>query len=257
MKSDVFNWRRFLRLVRADFALNTGWILPGAAVVFCAMTVGSFFKGFLTGDPPVAPFFYLIIFSLGGFFLSSQSFVELSDRRKTHGFLLLPGSMLEKYLSRYVLTSWMYVAGSVFVYSLFILLAGGMYSLFHEQPLLYSGFFKPELFRYLFCYLLVHPVFFMGSIYFNNQIFLKTLMVILALPSSLVLYRILLLRILYHDTVFIPNQYSFIFYPIFDFIRDPMFIFWIVTHWPFPALPPFLLIIGYLRLKERESVDGI
>jgi hypothetical protein len=257
MKSDVFNWRRFLRLVRADIALNSGWILPGAAVFFWAMIVGSFFKGFLSGDSPPAPFFYILIFSLGGFFLTSRSFTELSDRRKMHGYLLLPGSMLEKYLSRYILTSWLYVAGGVFVYSLFIFLAGGVFSLFHEQPFSYSGFFKPELVQYLLYFLAVHPVFFMGSVYFNNQVLLKTLMVILALPSSLMLYRILLLRILYHDTVFLPNQHSFIFYPIFDFIRDPMFIFSVVTRWPFPALPPFLLIIGYIHLKEREAVDGI
>ena len=257
MPSDTFNLKRFLRLVRADLALNTGWILPGAAVFFWVMTVGSLFKGFLTGDPPIAPFFYGVMFFLGGIVMTSLSFSELSDRRRTHGFLLLPCSTLEKYLSRYVLTSWIYVAGSLLVYSVFIFLAGTVHSLVQAKPFSYSACFNQEHVQFLFYYLLVHPVFLLGALFFKRQTFLKTAVAILALPISLMYFRIILVRILYHDSIFLPYNYSFVFYPFYDVFGDFPSIIWLVIQWPFPVLPPLLLIVGYIRLKEREAVDGV
>jgi hypothetical protein len=263
MKSDNFNLKRFLRLLRADLALNAGWILPAAAVFFWVMTVGSLFKGFLSGNPPIAPFFYFFMLFLGGLIMTSLSFAELADRRKTHGFLLLPCSAFEKYLSRYILTSWLYVAGSLIAYSAFIFLAGTVYSLFHAHTFSYSACFKHQNVRYLFYYLLVHPVFLMGAVYFKKQAFLKTAVAVLALPFILFSFHTLLIRIFYHDTIFLPNYSSQTGFFPFIYSRwefpnfDLMDIFWLLTLWPFPALPPFLLIIGYLRLKEREAVDGV
>jgi hypothetical protein len=257
MPSDTFSLKRFLRLVKADLALNTEWILPGAAVFFWVMTVGSFFKGFLTGDSPVAPGFYLCMMFLGGFFLTSLSFAELGDLRKTRAYLLLPCSAIEKYLSRYLLTSWFYVAASLLAYSAFIFFAGALYSIIKAQPFSFSACFNPANVRYLFDYLLIHPVFLAGAVYFKRQTFLKTMVVILALPAALMGFRMLWDRILYYNSIFHPDHYD-VFFNIFSvYFKDLRNVICVVSSWPFPALPPFLLIIGYLRLKERESVDGI
>jgi hypothetical protein len=257
MKSDVFNLKRFLRFVGADLALHTGLILTGAAVFFWMMTVGSLFKGFLSGNQPIAPYFYLSMFFLGGLIMTSLSFAEFADSRKTHGFLLLPCSTFEKYLSRYFLTSWLYAAGGLLAYSIFIFPAGAVYSLVHAQPFSYSACFKNEHVHYLFYYLLTHPVFFLGALYFKRQAFLKTVVVILALPITLMYFRIILVRILYHGSIFLPSHYSFVFYPFFEVFGNFSSIIWSVIQWPFPALPPLLLIVGYIRLKEREAVDGV
>lgn len=263
MKSDVFNWRRFLRLVRADLALNSGWILPGLAVFLCVMTVGSLFKGFFSDDPPIAPFFYFIMLSIGGILLASLSFAELGDRKKEHAYLLLPGSAFEKYLSRYILTSWLYVAGSLFVYSVFILAAAGVYPLFHVKQFSISACFKLKLFLYLLYYLMFHPVFFLGAVYFRKHAFLKTLVALLSLPFILMCFQFLLTRILYHDSVFLPeNHFRGMFFPFLSSHWDLWFfdlwaIPWLLNLWLFPAIPPFLLIVGYIRLKEREAVDGV
>ena len=263
MPSDTFNMRRFLRLVRADLALNTGWILPGAAVFFWVMTVGSFFKGFLTTDTPIAPYFYMSMVFFGGIILTSLSFGELGDQKKELAYLLLPGSTFEKYLSRYILTSWVYMAGCLFVYSVFIIIARGVYPLLSDQPFSFTACFDFKLGRSLYFYPLIHPVFFLGALYFRRQALLKTAVVAIALPVILVCFQTLLTRILYHNSVFLPeSRYRGYFFPLFvsnwDFwMIDVRSIPWLLSLWLFPALPPLFLIAGYFRLKEREAVDGV
>jgi hypothetical protein len=263
MKSDFFNGRRFLRLVRADLALNTGWILPGAAVFFWVMTVGSLFKGFFSSDTSVAPYFFISMLFFGGIFLTSFSFAEVGDQKKEHAYLLLPGSAFEKYLSRYILTSWIYMAGSLFVYTFFIIIARGVYPLFSDQPFSFSACFDLKLGRSLYYYLLVHPVFFLGAVYFRRQALLKTAVAVIALPLVLVCFQTLLIRILYHNSVFLPeNNFRGLFLPLlasnwYFWIFDVWSIPWLLSLWVFPALPPLLLIVGYFRLREREAVDGI
>jgi hypothetical protein len=263
MKSDTFNLKRFLRLLRADLALNAGWILPGAAVFFWAMIVGSFFRGFLTTDTPIAPYFYISMLFFGGIILTSLSFAELGDQKKEHAYLLLPGSAFEKFLSRYILTSWIFMAGILLVYSVFIVIARGVYPLFSDQPFSFSACFDLKLGRTLYYYPLIHPVFFLGAVYFRKQALLKTAVAVIALPIILVCFQILLTRILYHNSVFLPeNHFRGFFFPLlashWDFwIIDARDIPWLLSLWLFPALPPALLIVGYIRFKEREAVDGV
>ncbi len=254
MGSETFDPKRFFRLVKLDLALNAGWILPGAAVFFCLMSAGSLSGEFLSGEKPRAPYFFAFVLFVGGLVLTSLAFAELGDRRKIHGFLLLPCSALEKYLSRYVLTSWVYVAASLAEYSGFIVLAQGVNAFFGGQPFSYSGCFNPRLVHLIIAYLVVHPVFLAGAVYFKKQAFLKTLVAIFALPFSLMGFVTVLTRILYHNTIFSPDL-SFRWFT--GSLMHFLMVISLITRWPFLALPPLLLVIGYLRLKEREAADGV
>jgi hypothetical protein len=263
MQSDTFNLKRFLRLVRADLALNTGWIFLGSAVYLWVMTIGCLFKGFLTGDRPIAPYFYEAMLFLSGLFLASMSYTEFSDRRKTHSYLLLPSSPLEKYLSRYLLTSWIYIAYSLLVYAAFIFAAMGMVSLFHGHPLPYASFFPKKSIVFLTYYLLAHSVFFWGALYFRRYTFLKTLIVTFSLPFIMLYFCTFMTSILFHDSIFIPEMsISLSFIPIFNpygylWIPDFQWLLYLLMRWPYPALPPILLVVAYFRLKEKEAVHGV
>jgi hypothetical protein len=280
MKSDIFNLKRFLRLVQADLVLNKGWIFLGTTVFFCVMTVGSLYPGFLTGPRPSAPDFFLFVLFLSGLVLASLSFSELASRGKTHAFLQLPCSTFEKYLSRYFLTSWVYVLAGLIVYSVFIFLARFALSVFHEpmiaSPRFYNfyrsvfhgqmdaytrffHFYDHEIAVTIFYYLIFHAVSFMGAAYYKRQVFLKTTAVFLVSYLSLIYFQKLLIRILYQNIVFHPEPFLDIpiLDPIWRYSRGSMFFVSLLTQWPSPFLSVMFLIIGYLRLKEREAVDGV
>jgi hypothetical protein len=257
VKSDTFNWKRFLRLIRMDLTLNAGWISSGTAVLFCLMTAGCLIDGFLTGDKPRAPYYYAFLLFLGGLILTSLSFAETADRRKMHGFLLLPCSTLEKYLSRYVLTSWLVVAAGVGFYSFFIFLARGAYALIDGQPFVFSVFFTRVQMWILLGYLIVHPIFLAGAVFFKKQPFLITVAAIYALTFVLMCFISLLKHVLYWNTIFLPVSSTTAFNPLEGYHWDLLGIAFLWARWPSVVLPPLIFLIGYIRLKETESIDGI
>jgi hypothetical protein len=270
MKSETFRMKRFIRLVCTELRLNATGIAFGAAALFCVLTARWLLFGSLIQDRFIAVDYGFFLLT-GGLVLASLAFVDLADSAKAQAFLTIPASRLEKYLSRYLLTSWLTAAGGLAVYGIFFLMVSGLHAAFPDVVAAPSDPLNRTLFRATLYFLILHPAFFLGSLYFRRLAFPKTIITIVLFSFLLWLFTSGLARLLFRDFLFIPREDVFLFsskwtilpgylsYPFFT----PFLWFWhdwpvlFFKWWPFSILPFLFLLTGYYRFSETETSHGI
>src|SRR5579872_5309262 len=100
--SDIFSFSRLFRLIGNDLSLHKKTILLSAIALLI------FFSLFA--------FSYFFVLYVGGLTLTSMAFYDVHDKQKAHLFLMLPCSNLERWLSKWFLTSIGYIVGTLLVY---------------------------------------------------------------------------------------------------------------------------------------------
>lgn len=192
-----FSTDRFLQVASRFWALHKkNWIIGlagGLGILFLLYLLQS---GRPTGhtDKGLAVIGVgLTLYKFGGYFLTSGIFSELGKKSKASQLLTLPASTFEKFAAAWFLT--------YFTYSLLIL--GFLYivgKILGLNPLLLSQQMSDPIINIskiyfldaLLTYTAVHSVFFLGSIYFENNNFLKTLLAIILFFIGLGIFTILI-----------------------------------------------------------------
>jgi hypothetical protein len=270
MNSETFRMKRFLRLLGTELRLNASGIGFGAAALFCVLTArwmlteSVFRDRFLSVD-------YGFFLLTGGFLLASLAFSDMADPVKAQSYLMLPASPLEKFLSRYLLTSWLIVAGELAVYLIFSLTAFAGRSVFGGASMPLIEPFHRLLFRSIVYFLAIHPLFFLGSILFRRWAFPKIILAQAVFSLFLYLFTAGLGRLVFRGFFFPPSETillhgtqtyllpafysSSLFVPFrwLGYAWYAIFFFW----WPFWILPPLLLLAAYHRFRETELRHGI
>lgn len=254
--------RRVGILMRHDIVSQSKSIITGfatlAGIVLALFLIASASGG---GDEFHTSLFVNILV-VGGFVVSSTAFSELNDPKTGIHYLMLPGSSLEKYVAKLLLTSIGWTVSVLVLYtfaSVVGTLVGGLF--FDTTP----GVFLPAtraIWVSIASYLVAQSIFLFGSIYFRKVAFLKTALTAVVVAFSLGIVFVLATRI-----VFAP-----VFTGFFDIApqysgSDPMValnldtadgralirgleaagdaLVWIVT-------PIFFWVAGVLRLRETE-----
>jgi hypothetical protein len=209
--NDYFSIRRFFKLVSNDLFLYRKVILIAAIVL-------------LIISPP-----YSFVIYVGGLIVTSMVFSDLHDRQKASLYLMLPCSNLERFLSKWFLTSIGYIFGTLALYSLFFL--------FNKQPF---DLTQLDFWFSILKYMVFHSVILLGSITFKKYALLKT---------ALFVWVFLMGISLFYSAMTFFN--AFLFYPGFlALIIDNMFN----GPWGMICLlvAPFCWYVTYLRLTEYE-----
>lgn len=254
--------RRVGILMRHDIVTQSKSIITGFATL-AGIVLALFLIASVSGSSDdFHTSLFINILVIGGFVVSSTAFSELSDPKTGIHYLMLPGSTLEKYVAKLILTS---IGWTVSVLVLYIFasvvgtLLGGLF--FATTP----GVFLPAtrtIWVSIAGYLVAQSVFLFGSIYFRKVAFLKTALSAIVIAISLGVVFVFATRIVFAPvfTGFfeIAPQYSG---------SDPMValnldtargralmrgmeaagdvLTWIVT-------PVFFWVAGVLRLRETE-----
>jgi hypothetical protein len=270
MKSETFRMGRFLRLLQLELRLNAGGIGYGAAALFCVLMARWMLSGFMFRDRFIAVDYGFFLLT-GGLVLASLSFSDMADPVRAQAFLMLPASRLEKYLSRYMQTSWLVAAGGLAVYVIFLGVTAVLHAAFPLHAAVPIHPFQSTLPDAIVYFLVLHAVFFLGSLVFPKWAFLKTIVAIAAFSLLLWLFASGFSRLLFRHEFFAPCEEVMLFsekirlYPAFLGWSLLIPFEWIWTDWgwmffkwsPFWILPPLFLWAGYHRFGEIEQTHGI
>jgi len=257
MKSNkIFNFKRFLLLLRNDLFRNYRTLLIGAgtvaAIYFIATLTPMLFSHENIGYDFNTGFFPTVLY-ICGFLLSATIFSEIHQSQKNTSFFMLPATIFEKFSSRLLLTTIGYVIISVAFY--FIL---NMISLLLSAMILKSGFpifnpFAKDMLTAMAIYLITQSIFLFGSTFFKNHAFMKTGLSLFGLSVAIGIFASIVFRIVYHD--FFHHMQFMDNYMASDFIYLEKYgetllsiikyIFWIF-------MAPYFWILAYFRLSEKE-----
>ncbi len=258
MKSE-FSIERVANIILCDLQNHKGKLILFSAATIMFSILLNFYQWWIT--------LYMTNYTITGrvaiLFMvvaASFSFYELDFPDKEIFFLTTPASTLEKYLARVITTLFGYfliiIAAKYITYLVIKLILGN--KLFYLKKMVLGDDF--DLFKeYLFGY----SIYFFGSVFFKKNEFIKTAL-ILATVIILILvlsgnelqrkianlifgnninnveFNSLIVKRKYPELVALCSNIFDTVYIIFRYISVP-----------------FLLILGYFRLKEEEVTDGL
>lgn len=176
--TDFFNLRRFLLLLRRDFSNGYRSVLIAMAAVLGFIILVSALSALKGGNGE----FYTVIFAqllfVGGYIVSSLAFKELHQPDRSYFYCTLPGSLVEKFSSKLLVTSLGYALGTLIFYTIVGAASEGINRLIFGRG---HYFFNPldmNILLMIAVYLVTQSVFLTGSIYFRKLAFLKTTLIV-------------------------------------------------------------------------------
>jgi len=268
MGSQTFNFNRLILLLKAELLQGKRKPLIVGAVAFAFMT----FLVISLPDKHTGGFqdheflniyyiWYPIFLLIGGFIFTSYAFSQLDDKPGAHHYLTLPASTLEKFVSKWLITS----VGFAFAYTVAFWLAATIINMisqavYNATPYSFSffnsfdGFETETPFLFVKIYLAVQTLYLVGAIIFRKYVVFKTPLAILAITLAFALVITIIGRVVLWDWFdgwmeierfnLRPNETLENF---FDgkFENLGWFSLWFL-------LPLWMLTIGFFKLKEKE-----
>jgi hypothetical protein len=258
--SGVLDLRRLALLLRRDFSGGYRGVIIAMAAVGGFILLSSLVSALSRELSPMHPTLYAQLLFIGGFIVTSLAFKELHLNAQSVFYLTLPGSALEKFLSKLLVTSLGYAAGSLLFYTGVSAAAEAINRLIFGYGHPFFNPFDRNILLAVAVYLVSQSVFLVGSVYFRRLAFIKTSLYIVLFGIVLSVVAGLAVWLIFRDyaegrhILFEPylNQLKMngdmqsVLQPLAEgFARAAKIVFW-------AAVAPVGWIIGYLRLRETE-----
>ena len=254
------NIRRLALLLRRDFssgyksviiamAAVGGFVILLSVVSVVGRELGSMHQ----------TLYYPLLF-LGGYIVTSLVFKELHLNGQSVFYLTLPGSSLEKFLSKLLVSSVGFAFGSLFFYTAVTSAAEGINRLIFGYGHPFFNPFDRTTMIAVAVYLVTQAVFLVGSVYFRKLAFIKTnlyiwlfglVVVILVAVTGWLIFRDYAIGNRldldpYFQRLGDSGQLQMVLGPMAEkFARVAKVLFWGIT-------APVCWLISYLRLRETE-----
>ena len=257
---DNFSFRRLGLLLRRDFSTGYQSVFIAMAAVGGFVILVSVLSALGQTRGPIHNTLYFPLLFIGGFIATSMIFKELHLNGQSVFYLTLPGSSLEKYLSKLLVTSLGYAFGSLFFYTAVSSAAEGINRLILGYGHAFFNPFTREVLLAIAVYVVTQAVFLVGSVYFRKLAFIKTnlylwlfgiVLTILVAVSAWIIFRDYAAgnridREAYFQTLGRSAEMQAVLRPMAEkFLQGAKVLFW-------GAAAPVCWIISYLRLRETE-----
>jgi hypothetical protein len=197
----LFSVRRLFLLLRRDFAHGYQAVLIAMAAVGGSLLVLSFLS--MLGRPGqefYSPFYAGLLF-LGGFLYTSGAFREMHAQGSGAFYLTLPGTTLEKLLSKLLVTSVGYTAAVlVFVTGMSALSEILNRALFSTGHSLFNPL-SPVTLKMAAWYLVLQSAYLLGSVWFRKVVFLKTLLAEIVVGIGVAIAAVVIFRVAFGGIV--------------------------------------------------------
>lgn len=222
--------------------IHSFWIALGA-IVGILLLISVLVSYFDPDDVASLQGLYLVVFHLGGYIFTSKIYSELHAPNKSYALLTLPVSNLEKIIGGWLITSPLYIL----VYIVFMFLLTSINSLIAGHTSAFAHIFSQDVLDSVKIYLVLQTVFFLGACTFKGNNFLKTLLSIFLFFMAVGAFTLILGLISFGGTsIHIENvspEFQYFMTDVFTPVIT--FIFWYI-------LGPFMLVVSYFKLKERQ-----
>jgi hypothetical protein len=257
--SDIISVRRLGLLLRRDFSAGYKSVFIAMAAVGGFIILVSVLSALGRARGPIPQMYFPLLF-IGGFIVTSMIFKELHFNGQSVFYLTLPGSSLEKFLSKLLVSSLGYAFGSLFFYTAVSSAAEGINRLIFGS---WQPFFNPftrEVLLFVAVYLVTQAVFLVGSVYFRKLAFIKTNLYLWLFGIVLTIVVAVTAWIIFRDYAEGPRielepymeelgrrgEMEAVLRPMAEkFLQVAKVLFW-------GAAAPVCWIISYLRLSETE-----
>jgi len=255
-----FSFRRLGLLLRRDASAGYKSVFIAMAAVGGFVLLVSVVSALGRELGPIhGPMYFPLLF-LGGYIVTSLTFKELHLNGHGVFYLALPGSALEKFLSKLLVTSLVYAFGSLFFYTAVSAAAEGINRLVFGYG---HPFFNPFTRTTLIAiagYIVTQAVFLVGSIYFRKLAFIKTNLYLWLFGIAVAVIVALITWAIFHDyavgsridldpyfqRIGESGELQAVLSPMAEkFLQAAKGLFWGV-------MAPVCWIISYLRLRETE-----
>lgn len=173
---DTFNINRLFKLIINDVSLQTKTIRIFAIAMLVFFLIMPFS---LINNPDV----YLVILYIGGFLITSSAFKDLHDPLRAHHSLMLPCSNVERFLSRWFLTSIGYAVALLVMYYIFILVHFFILLSFANFDVAYQhikpmNIFRLDIWASIGKYIIFQSVVLLGAMMFKKYSLIKTALIL-------------------------------------------------------------------------------
>ncbi|MBA7631926.1 hypothetical protein ES703_39463 [subsurface metagenome] len=258
----IFSLRRFVLLLKRDFSSGYRSVLIAMAAVAGFAILVSVLSMLRRSNGEFHLSLYTNLLFIGGFIVTSLAFKELHQNERSYFYLTLPGSRLEKFASKLLVTSLGYAVGTLFFYTAVAALSEGINKLIFGYGHPFFNPFRLEVLLRVAVYLVTQSIFLVGSTYYRKMAFLKTSLVTILLIIGFGIVGFLTLYLMFrghfHDVYLDPRIRA-----VLDelnrsgrlevdlravaegFLLALKILFWAV-------MAPVCWVIGYLRLSETE-----
>lgn len=206
----------------------------------------------------VPPFFtewFGTILMVVGFLMSSFAFHELSHKEKGMAFLMVPASQLEKWLSRFLLTSIGFALYFWLTFGLIALISEGLSLMIFDAKLNSFEWAGENTWLLLRMYVVFQSIFMAGSVLLGKLAFLKTPVTLVIVGAALVLVLYITLQLLMWNISkpgweiepdgHYRSSAAFGAFMEHTFVDIVTFLYWWV-------LAPFFWVVSYVGLTEKE-----
>ncbi len=236
---------RMFSFIKRQSLLNANATIIGAlaiigALFFISGLVGYFYPQSVTKLKPV----YFGTLYIYGLIRTSNVFSELHNPQRGYAFLTLPVSTAEKLWGSWILSAPVFTflfSGICIVLYFLACIIGGRMDAFHK-------IFDLDNLRGVGFFLIMQSVFFLGAVYFKKNNFMKTVAVFFLFWLVNVAYIRLLTWPFGMNNTHIYGNINNV-----DIIKfKDMMLFWVKDVGLCGLFAPFMLLVSYFRLKERQ-----
>lgn len=198
---------------------------------------------------------FVLSFLLTGTIFTSMVFLDLSDKRKSTTYLILPASHLEKYLVNWVFSFIIFqiVFLAAFYSSASIVLSFDLNDIPQKNKIVDIFDLDNQLYFVFYVYLFLHSLMLCGAIYFTKKQFIKTVFSLFVFALSLTFLNKLLLSLMIKSKVLISTPFTQLRFIesqkqyFLDQENDGVFMLYLVV-----IITIVFWLSAYYRLKEKE-----
>ncbi len=195
--------------------------------------------------------FYIGVYFVAGYILSSAAFSELNSPHSGYAFLTLPVSSLEKLIGAWFITSFVYTAVYFLVVVImyytvgFIMPNAQLHGIFGEKGE-FSMVALQQFGEIVITYIATQSLFLLGASTFTKHNLLKTLLSVFIFLLVIGLYAALVFKIVFAGIVATESGGPFISEETQELLKLLSKVF------NYVIFPLFMLTVSYFKLKERQ-----
>jgi len=265
MKSNqFFDIGRFVNTVKADLLPKRRTILIMSLAAMGLMLLITFFGAFSNFSVrevsqsrvySLFNYFFPVVAFIAGLFLTAATFSPLADSRIAHGYLGVPASHFEKYLSKWFVTGPLYILGAMAVLALTALLVKVKLAIYPGTSLDLGTMLQTMTPSNIAEFMVPHAAFLLGAIAFKRLAFWKTMLTIFVTFFAWVVFtgfsfRVMFAKYFTGNTMTIKgDNISFDGAEFFGMGLDDLW--WVGAAMSLLVWTTFN-VAGYFKLKETE-----
>lgn len=227
------NLIRLFKLIKIDIVTNKKSIFVTAALFAVVLAL---FPFHVTGSLSA----YSLLLYIGGFMVTSNAFSEMHSTQKAFQYLTLPCSNLERFLSKWLLTTIIYALALLIIFYLLSELSFFANAIFFHNMVSVFVLSHFVLWVDIGKYIILQSLFLLGAAYFKKSSITKT-----ALLIGCFLIFLAMLLFLFSWVVCPGCTHIALFDLVSQSLNGLSFIFWVV-------MAPFCWWMTYVRISECE-----